>query len=107
MAETKRIDIFGSFLTGSDQSSRQSDATPPDSMAAATGNGVETSLLDTLSKAQAPVDLKSLVVNTDGSVTQILQVLGDMEKFNLVERAGDGAAATFRITDLGSDLTPA
>ena len=106
--EAKKVDIFGSFLTGS--------ALPPAGAAAADGVPVagampaaspdlEKALLALLARAGGPVDLKELLGQTMGSPTRVLPLLDDMAKVGLVTVVeGEGGARGYTATDLGTNL---
>ena len=109
--ETKKVDIFGSFLAGTPAPSLAPPVggAPADAPLAtpAPSPDLEKALIALLARATAPVDLKILLAQTLGSPTQVIQILDDLVKVGLVERVdqdsgGDGRS--YQATPLGKNL---
>ncbi|SDA26778.1 hypothetical protein [Sphingomonas sp. NFR15] len=97
--DAKKVDIFGSFLSGS----RAPEASPA---GAAPHPEIENELLSLLAKAPEPISLRDLVAQTSGSPTQTLKVLEDMQQFKLVRKTDGDSGGRYALTSLGNDLAP-
>ena len=108
--ETKKVDIFGSFLAGTPAASLAPPAGAPladAQLAPAPSPDLEKALIALLARATQPVDLKILLAQTLGSPTQVIQILDDLVKVGLVQRVdqeGDGDGRSYQATPLGKNL---
>jgi predicted transcriptional regulator len=103
--QTKKVDIFGSFLGGAsppvetivNTPQAGSDADPD----AAT---VEREILNTLQKTDGFVAVKDLLAGNVSRPTVAAQVINDLEKFGLVEKSKSRDDLEYRLTGLGKGL---
>ena len=103
--QTKRVDIFGSFLRGTGTPPVETAQSGPPMPSAASSPEIEKALLNALGKADAPVNVRQLVDETGTSPTQLLKILEDMETVKLVKRSQTGGLLHYSITALGKNLT--
>jgi predicted transcriptional regulator len=114
--ESKRVDIFGSFLTGA-PSTPESGLTPPVAVpraatpvpatpsAEAVAAQIEAELLSLFAKAPGPLSVKALVEGTSGSATQVLKTLAEMETVGILQRVEADDSTAYRLTKIGDELS--
>jgi len=112
--ETKRVDIFGSFLTGAPSTPDKASTTPaavpsaatPVTPAAEAGAAqIEAELLALFAKAAGPLSVKALVEGTSGSATQVLKTLAEMETVGILQRTELDGSTAYRTTKMGDELS--
>ena len=114
--ETKRVDIFGSFLTGAPSTPeigqtlpgeipKAATPVPPTPSAEAAAAQIEAELLSLFAKAPGPLSVKALVEGTSGSATQVLKTLAEMEAVGILQRVEADGSTAYRLTKIGDELS--
>jgi predicted transcriptional regulator len=103
--QTKKVDIFGSFLSGaSSPPETVIDMSQVESHVDSDAATVEREILKTLHGAEGFVAVKDLLTGNVSRPTVAAKVINDLEKFGLVEKGESGPDLGYRLTGLGKGL---
>lgn len=104
--QTKKVDIFGSFLGGAVAPSAEVIVDGPQSVPQTDPDAatVEREILKTLDGSDGFVPVKDLLVGSIARPTVAAMVLNDLEKFGLVEKSEANHDIEYRLTGLGKGL---